>query len=76
MGFKRRNFTGTLKVEITKILATASDGISKKDLLGNLRKAPGLRVSIRRLGLALNRLLADGKIDMVGSRGGARFKNK
>lgn len=75
MGFKRRNFTGTLKVEITKILA-ATDGLSKKDLLSILRKAPGLRVSIRRLGLALNRLLADGKIVMVGSRGGARFTNK
>jgi hypothetical protein len=74
MGFKsgKRNFTGTLKAAILK--AIGAGGLSKNQLVHNLRaKAPALRPSLRRVQEALRQLLDAGRIEKLGQRARARF---
>ena len=72
MGLKKREFTGTLKAAVLNVIRQ-SDGMSRREILEALRRRRDLEVSVRRVGLALTRLMKQGLITQTSSRGRARF---
>lgn len=73
MGLKRRTFTGTLKSAVMAALK-GSNGLSKRELLAKVRLAPRAGASIRKLGAALEALVAEGKVVAEGQRAKMSFR--
>ncbi len=78
MGLKGRTFTGTLRASVINIIGNKT--LTRKEILNQLRKIPKNqqlpteKVSIRRLTVALRRLLAQNKVVQMGKRANSRFQ--
>ena len=75
MGMKKRprRFTGPLQVAVVRALRSTG-AMSKDDLLGRLRAAPDVQVSVTKLHIALDKLIDGGWVGKQGSRARARFR--
>ncbi len=74
MGMKKRDFTGQIKSAIQASI-DEKGALTRREILEEIRGQRKLRPSVRRIGLAISRLVKSGKIEQVGSRGGARFRS-
>lgn len=73
MGFKKRDFTGTLQGAVLAVVRQ-SEGVSRREILEALRRRRDLNVSVRRVGAVLGRLLKRGRVIQSGTRAQARFR--
>ncbi len=73
MGMKKRDFTGKMKAAIIAALTTHGP-MTRRQILETLRAKKSLTPSVRRVGLALSRLIKRSQVEQVGSRKTARFR--
>jgi hypothetical protein len=73
MGFKQRDVSRKLRLAVLQALPPGRL-LSNTELLSTLRDAPGVKVSVRKIKLALSRLIDEGRIIMEGARARARFR--
>lgn len=73
MGLKKREFTGTVRTAVMAALRE-SGGMTKRELLDALRRRRDLTISVRRVSVALAKLLGSGTVIQDGTRAKAKFR--